>query len=209
MKKTILGAFALASMALVSCGEGETTETNNQEAATEPEVVETVTYMADAGNSDVNWKGEVVGVYGHEGIIEMKSGEVMVEGDQIVGGNFVIDMTTIWPTDSASYSEENPAEKLVGHLGTDDFFSVDQFPTSSFEIKSVNGNEITGDLTVKGQTHEETLEVENIEMTDDGMMMSGKLVFDRQKYGVSWEHYVKDYVLSDDIVITYNLVAKK
>ena len=171
--------------------------------------VETVTYMASADESSVNWKGEVVGVYGHEGIIDMQSGNVMVAGDQIVGGEFVIDMSTIWPTDSASFSEENPAEKLVGHLGTDDFFSVDEFPTSSFKIKSVNGNQITGDLTVKGQTHEETLEVENMEITEDGMMMSGVLVFDRQKYGVSWEHYVKDYVLSDDIQISYTLVATK
>lgn len=212
MKKVILSAFTLASVALVSCGGGETTETNTtDEAATNSEVVETVTYVADASNSDVNWKGEVVGVYGHEGIIEMQSGEVMVEGDQIVGGTFVIDMNTIWPTDSASYKDEEGrrATDLVGHLSTDDFFSIDEYPTSTFVIKSVDGNTITGDLTVKGQTHEETLEVDSLEMTEDGMMMSGTLVFDRQKYGVSWEHFVKDYVLSDDIVVMYNVVAKK
>ena len=208
MKFKTLSIFAFGALMAVACGESASTETAEETTPEEP-TVETVTYMASADESSVNWKGEVVGVYGHEGIIDMQSGKVMVAGDQIVDGEFVIDMSTIWPTDSASFSEENPAEKLVGHLGTDDFFSVDEFPTSSFKIKSVNGNQITGDLTVKGQTHEETLEVENMEITEDGMMMSGVLVFDRQKYGVSWEHYVKDYVLSDDIQISYTLVATK
>ena len=44
---------------------------------------------------------------------------------------------------------------------------------------------------------------------DGGFSGSGVLVFDRQKYDVKWEHYVEDYVLSDDIEIKLEIVASK
>lgn len=204
MKKVFLSILAGSALLVTSCGGGNEAEETTTETT---EVAEAMTYTADVAASTVNWRGDVIGVYGHEGTINLSRGSVMVAGDQIVGGEFVIDMNTITPTDSG-YTEESPAEKLVAHLGTDDFFSVAEFPTASFNIKSVNGKQVVGDLTVKGQTHEETLDVETMELTAEGMTMSGKLVFDRQKYGVSWKHYVKDYVLSDDIVIKFAVVAK-
>ncbi len=210
MKIKTLSIFAFGALLAVACGESASTETV-EETTPDETMVETVTYTASAEESTVNWRGEVAGVYGHEGIISMQSGTVMVEGDKIVGGEFVIDMNTIWPTDSASYTEEEGrrATDLVAHLGTDDFFASDVYPTSKFVITSVEGNTITGDLTVRDKTSSETLQVESMEMTDNGMTMSGTLVFDRHKYDVSWEHFMKDMVLSDDIQITYTLVATK
>ena len=73
----------------------------------------------------------------------------------------------------------------------------------------LNGNEVKGNLTVRDKTFEETFTVESINITDDSVIMMGTLVFDRQKYDVSWEHFVKDYVLSDDITLKINLVATK
>jgi len=204
MKKVLLSTFALAALTMVSCGSGETE--NTEETTT---VVETATYTADPAASVVNWRGEVAGVYGHEGVINLKSGEVIVTDGQITGGTFTIDMLTIQPTDSASYNEQNKMEDLVNHLAQDDFFASDRFPTSTFVIKSVNGNTITGDLTVRDKTNEETLNIESIDMTDTGMNMTGTLVFDRQKYDVKWVHYMKDMVLSDDIAIKFNVVANK
>ena len=204
MKKVLLSTFALAALTMVSCGGGETENTEQTVA-----VADTTTYMADPTASMVNWRGEVAGVYGHEGIINLQKGEVMVSDSQLIGGMFIIDMLTIQPTDSASYNEENKMEDLVGHLAQDDFFASDRFPTATFVIKSVNGNTITGDLTVRDKTNEETINIESMEMTDTGMNMVGTLVFDRQKYDVKWVHYMKDMVLSDDIAIKFNVVASK
>lgn len=210
MKFKALTAIAVSTLIMASCGEAPKEQEAEKETTPEA-VVETATYMADADNSTVNWKGEVVGVYGHEGIIALKSGSVMVEGDQITGGEFVIDMTTIWPTDSASYKDEDGrrATDLVNHLTTDDFFAIGEYPTSTFEITSVDGNKVTGNLTVRGITNEETMTLESMEVMGDEVMMEGTMVFDRQKYDVAWVHYMKDMVLSDDITITYSLVAKK
>ena len=85
--------------------------------------------------------GETAGamVYSHFGDIKIKSGKLSTEGGNITAGNFIVDMTTIDPKDEG-YSEENPAAKLVGHLATADFFNVEEYPESSFEITSVEGN---------------------------------------------------------------------
>jgi hypothetical protein len=47
-----------------------------------------------------------------------------------------------------------------------------------------------------------------MEMMDGKLMASGHLVFDRQKYDLAWEHYLKDVILSDDIKLDISLVAK-
>jgi polyisoprenoid-binding protein YceI len=207
MKKVLLSAFALAALTIVSCGGGE----NETTEETPMETVETTTYNADLAATTVNWRGEVAGVYGHDGYVNLKSGSVEVAGGQVVGGTFTVDMTAFYPTDSASYGtdEGSRISDLQGHLTQDDFFASERFPTSTFVIKSVNGNTITGDLTIRDKTNEETLNIESMDMTDAGMNMTGTLVFNRQKYDVKWVHYMKDMVLSDDIAIKFNVVATK
>ncbi|MFT7234397.1 MAG: polyisoprenoid-binding protein YceI, partial [Cyclobacteriaceae bacterium] len=145
--------FTLAITVLfTACGGGTTkTETANTET-----VATETTYTVDATSSIVAWIGEVAGVYGHNGVIKIASGSVSAKGDQITGGTVTIDMTTIVPLDSASFSAEHPASDLVGHLATGDFFLTEEFPTATFVIKSFEGTKLVGDLTVKGITKEET-----------------------------------------------------
>jgi len=145
--------------------------------------------------------------YSHYGTIAVKSGSIEVTGEQITAGEFVIDMASITPTDSG-YGEENPKEKLIGHLSTWDFFEIEKFPTASFVVKSHEGNTVTGDLTIRDKTNEESITIEKMEMMDGKLMASGHLVFDRQKYDLAWEHYLKDVILSDDIKLDISLVAK-
>ena len=213
MKKIVLGTLSLAALALVSCGgnhadESHATEDHAAHAEGHDEAVTEENYSVDVAASTVHWKGEVAGVYGHEGVIALKSGSHTVKGDQITGGEFVVDMTTITPQDSG-YSEENPPSKLVGHLGTDDFFAIDKHPTSKFVVTSATDKEIKGTLTVRGKSNEETVQISSMEVTENGVKATGKLVFDRQKYDVAWVHYMKDMVLSDDITLDLEIVAKK
>ncbi|MDP4764111.1 MAG: YceI family protein [Salibacteraceae bacterium] len=209
-RKLFLSA-AVISMIAVSCagsGESHTEDAANAVDSTGA----SASWIVDAESSNVRWEGNTAGaqVYGHFGHVKIKEGSVTTEGEKIVGGNFTIDMTTIEPKDE-NYSEEHPAADLVGHLTTGDFFLVEEFPTASFEVTSMDGNTVKGNLTVKGQTHEETVVLEDAKFSEDGNMMKaiGNLTFDRQKYGVAWAHYLKDVVLSDDIKLTINLVGKK
>lgn len=209
MKKVYL---SLAMAALVVACSSPKSEESSQAAATDvPETTQptTVKYQIDNQATAIVWRGEVAGVYGHDGLVSTKSGHIETSGDKITGGEFVVDMNSIMATDSASYSEEHPITDLEGHLKQGDFFLVEQFPEASFKIKSVEGNVITGDLTVRGKTHEETVEVSDLNINEKGLEANGSLTFDRQKYDVAWVHYMKDMVLSDDIQLKIHLVATR
>lgn len=167
-------------------------------------------YALDTEGTKVMWRGEVAGVYGHEGMINVAEGAVAVKGETITGGSIVIDMTSIMPTDSASYKDEDGrrASDLVGHLTTGDFFLVEEFPTASFVIKSHTGNQLVGDLTVRGTTKEVSATISSMEVSNEGLSATADLVFNRQDFGVSWVHYMKDMVLSDDITLKIEVVGK-
>ncbi len=103
--------------------------------------------------SKVEWVGyKVLGQ--HTGEIRISEGGLDFDGDQLVGGRFTIDMSTISTTDL----EGEMAQKLVGHLSSADFFGIKEFPTATFEITKVVSRgkvgdyKIIGDLTIKNIT---------------------------------------------------------
>ncbi|MEQ9375469.1 MAG: YceI family protein [Imperialibacter sp.] len=207
--KTLFASLIAAGF-LTACGGGNaTTESSAETAATEE--VAAMTYTVDPTSSVVAWKGEVAGVYGHNGVIEVANGSVIAEGTQLTGGDITIDMTSIVPLDSASFKDEEGrrASDLVGHLSTGDFFLVEEFPTATFTIKSQEGSKVTGDLTIRGKTKEETMELSSMEVTDGGLSAEGVLVFNRQDYDVKWVHFMKDMVLADNIEIKVSIKAAK
>ncbi|SHG58405.1 YceI-like domain-containing protein [Salegentibacter echinorum] len=131
--------------------------------------------------SEITWQGEKVTGF-HEGTIALKDGFLIMEDGKLKGGEFVIDMTSITVTD---LSGENKG-KLEGHLKSDDFFGVKNYPTAKMVIKSAskkNGNTygVVGDLTIKGKTNPVTfnMEVEENEAEAD-------IVIDRSKYDVRY-----------------------
>lgn len=132
--------------------------------------------------SKVTWKGyKVTG--SHDGTMELKSGYLEMNGKKLVGGAFVVDMTSITVTDLAAGEGK---EKLEGHLKSDDFFGVENHAESKLvftSVKPLNKNSYTvvGDLTVKGITKPVTLVLS---------MFEGKATatvkIDRTKYDVKY-----------------------
>ncbi|MEQ9186515.1 MAG: YceI family protein [Cryomorphaceae bacterium] len=210
-KNTLIITAITVSAALASCSSDSTNAESTQSGAPQETNAEVANWTVDADQSSIRWTGGTAGaaVYSHFGDIKVKSGALTTEGKGIKTGAFVVDMTTVTPKDKG-YNEENTAAKLVGHLSSADFFNVEAYPESSFNITSVQGNKIMGNLTIRGNTNLETISVSNMTMNEDGSMTAtGTLVFDRQKYDVAWEHFLKDTVLSDDITLEITLVAKQ
>lgn len=132
-------------------------------------------------NSQVVWKGyKVTG--SHEGTILLKSGSLSFEKNVLIGGEFEIDMTTINTTDlDGEYKG-----KLEGHLKSDDFFGVENFPSATLVFTSVapkgeNLYNVTGDLTIKGKTNPITFEISII-----GNKATASLKIDRTKYDIKY-----------------------
>lgn len=109
------------------------------------------TYKVDPAKSEIKWNGKKV-TGEHYGKIDLKEGSFTLDGNKLTGGKFVADMTTITSED---VTDKNYNAKLVGHLKSDDFFSVEKHPTATFVVTKAtatgaNKYDVTGNLTIKG-----------------------------------------------------------
>ena len=133
-------------------------------------------------DSALTWVGSKV-TGSHEGTIELKSGYLTLDNNDLVGGEFVIDMTTIVCTDLSGKGKAS----IEGHLRSDDFFSVDNFPTASLTILSVKKKglgqyQVNANITIKGMTQEIMFDAEIKEKT-----AKAKLVIDRTEFGIIYK----------------------
>lgn len=205
MKTKFFTVLAATAALLTSCGEASSTDATNTVVVDSAAV-----YNVDVTASKVEWKGEVAGVYGHHGYVNFASGKLNFNDSALAGGELVVDMKNIFPTDSGYTAEKGHGKAdLVAHLSTRDFFATDSFPTATFVIKSVEGNTVKGLLTVRGKSNEETFNITSMKNENGVITATGTLVFDRQKYDVAWKHYMKDMILSDNISLNISVVAKK
>lgn len=171
------------------------------------------TYKVNNKETKVVWHAEKV-TGSHTGNVTVKEGQLMMENGKLTGGNFVIDMTSITCTDL----EGEYNQKLVGHLKSDDFFGVANFPTATLKIKQAvhqgkNDYKIIGDLTIKGITKpikfNATINEESGKITG-----KGKLIIDRAEYNVrygsgSFFDDLGDKTIYDEFELNITLIANK
>ncbi len=208
MKKNLLITLTAVALIFASCGETKT----EAPAAPATPLTGDAKLTVDAAGSKVTWEGNMTGlkIYSHEGNINIKDGNVTLKDGKLTGGAFTIDMTSIKPTDANYSAEDNhTVENLVGHLSSPDFFDIANNPTATFAITSVEGSKVNGNLTIRGKTNPETLELGTIALDGMNVKLTGSLTFDRQKYGVAFAMPTKDMLLADNITIGVDLLAKK
>ena len=156
-------------------------------------------------SSTLTWKGyKVTG--SHTGTIGIQSGHLEFDGEKLVGGEFVVNMTSLIATDLTGGGKT----KLEGHLKSDDFFGVEKFPTAKLVFTSVksagkNAYEVTGDLTIKGITKSVTFEVAVF-----GSKATADLTIDRSQFDVrygsgSFFDNLGDKTIYDDFKIVADL----
>lgn len=195
-----LSILSLTAVSLFSCSmeQKEGQEAGKTPATEEVASIQEISSDIDLQSSVITWAGTMIGVYTHTGTMAFSAGKIQAEGEKVKGGSFTVDMTSIKTTDdNYDVSNHKTPEKLIGHLSSPDFFDVADHPTASFEISGSEGNRVLGKLTIRGITHEET--VENVSYNETENSWTGKLVFDRKKYDVVWDSPMKEMVLSDSI----------
>ena len=126
----------------------------------------------------VEWLGEKIVGASHPGSFNLQSGSLTLTDNKITGGSFVIDINSL-----KSYEGIGSLEK---HLLSDDFFDAGQFPTANFQVTNVTYSDdsnfsLTGQLTMKGNTHTETFQA-----TQDktNSTVTASLNLDRTKYDI-------------------------
>ena len=188
---------------LVSCNmNSNKTEDTNDATITAADA----TYNIKLDESSLVWTGREVSTSSHYGTINFTSGQFEIADGLISQGEFLVDMTSINVQDMTGGSKE----RLEGHLRSDDFFSVESFPTahlyiSSSEVISNGKWMVNGFLTIKDISHPVLFEMAN---TEDGW--NANLVFDRSKYNVKFRsgtffENLGDKLIYDDIELKINL----
>ncbi|WP_321298291.1 YceI family protein [Marinifilum fragile] len=177
----------------------------------------TISASADGGSkklnsekSKVEWLGKKV-TGEHSGTIKVSEGSLMLKGDKLEKGSFVVDMGTIVCTD---IKDESYRAKLEGHLKSDDFFGVEKYPEAKFEmLKAKNlgdgSYEIHGNITIKDITKPISFKI-NMHQHGNDLHVSGKIVIDRSQFNVrygsgSFFDNLGDKTIYDDFELTLDL----
>lgn len=169
-----------------------------------------VVLKVDTANSTANWLAKKV-TGQHNGTVAIKSGTIFFDNGRPTSGEFTIDMTSIACKDL----QGEWADKLIGHLKSDDFFSVEKHNTARFVLKNVAATAdpkkfvLTGDLTIKGITQS---------LSFDAMVdMNGataKIIVDRTKYDIkygsaSFFDSIGDKAIENNFELNVQLAFKK
>lgn len=126
----------------------------------------TKTLFIDLKKSVVAWKGTKMMRTGkHEGTVNFKFGKLSFSDGKLVGGEFVVDMKSIYITD-IPISDPEPRKNLTTHLNKD--FETKIYPTASFIITKVEQSNTelynaTGNMTIKGISKSISITVKEIE----------------------------------------------
>lgn len=172
------------------------------------------TLKVDAQNSKVLWEAKKV-TGAHAGVVPISSGSLVLDGDKLKGGSFVLDVKNLTVTD---VKDADMNGKLTSHLKNDDFFSVEAHPQAKFVITSVTPKtagsyDVTGKLTIKGITNDITFPA-TIKSDAGKVTADAKIVIDRTKYDIKFRstnffENLGDKAISNDFTLDVKLVASK
>jgi len=175
--------------------------------------METTNFKIVSSNSNVEWTGRKV-TGAHNGTIGIKEGNFVFNDGIIKEGNVVINTSSIIILD---VTDPATNAQFAGHLASDDFFSIEKFPTASFDILTVREVSdstyyLEGNLTIKDITHVVGFEA-TVENNRNNITLSGKLVIDRTKYDIRFRsgNFFKDLgdtLIYNDFELDFNITAE-
>lgn len=236
MKKVILSFFAAGAVfALASCGESSTSSTVEATEAAEVQEAsaEATTLSLDTDQSVITWIGSKP-TGKHNGTIQITDGNLSWNNENIEGGSFTIDITSLVVLDIPADNENNG--KLTGHLMSDDFFDAANHPSAEFTITSVEPYSstqlvvqdefetdntpltadehivenpthwVSGNLTMRGTTKNVTFPAQ-VSWVDGQLVASAKFNINRTDWGLMYndEASVADKLKDNFIYNTVNV----
>lgn len=139
-----------------------------------------------SAKSNIEWTGKKV-TGSHNGTIAITAGTLSLDENQLTGGNFIIDTSSIKILD---ITDPATNAQFAGHLFSEDFFAIERFPEASFIITQamhVRGDHyrLTGDLTIKGITNPVSFDAE-LQVAGDVVTAKGKILVDRTRYDIKF-----------------------
>ena len=214
MKKVsqLIIVFSAAIITLTACNNtaDQATTTTEQEAA----AATGKEYTADTLGSNVDWRATHKGGFAPRyGTLKLSEGNISVEGGNLTGGNFTINVNSLW-VDTASVTEKDKkAVDLQNHLKSPDFFDAAKYPAAKFVITGIAPydsskaksltegatNLVSGNLTIKDSTINITFPAK-ISISNSDVAIAAKFSVDRTSWGLTFgtEGNPADWLISKD-----------
>ncbi len=216
----LFAVIAATMVAMASCGPQADRKAEVMEQLELGEIPEDVdVYRFNPDLSEVAWEGRRITGGGHDGTIGIRSGEIYVYDGSLLAGYVEIDMTRIVVLD---IEDPDMNARLKGHLESDDFFSVADYPVARLDIASFEALEdagqdepnyrVNGNLTIKGITHGMAFDA-TIDMLEGRITGMADFTFDRSRYDVRFGsgrffENLGDNLILDDVFMTINILAE-
>jgi hypothetical protein len=217
--KSALIVLSLFFISLSGCKnpEGEKTKAEEAKDVSKEQTSDMKKIDVNTESSVIHWTGtKPTGE--HHGTLQIKDGHILLKDGKIYGGKVIMDMTSIKNED---IEKEDMRQKLVGHLKSKDFFDVENYKESAFEITNVEkigenefSHKISGNLDIKDISKNISFKI-NVNMEGDKIKVkSEKFLIDRTNWDINYKSKsvfdnLKEQFIHDDVGIEFKLAAKK
>lgn len=234
MKKIIGISFVVllvlsGTFYFLSKSNKEQLATSNSEVAAQMSeeseaTMEPGSYTTDTSASVVAWQAGKPAIpgYVHTGTFGLQSGNIQLTNESL-SGEFTLDMDSLKIT-SLGGGKVGQESILEGHLKTEGFFDVENYPTATFTISDVSPKVLpgpdsteytaSGELTMKGKTNKISFPMKVVVKDDGTVWMYANLTINRTLWGVSAMSasvvdQITDNVIGDDVLIDIKMKLTK
>ena len=171
------------------------------------------TYVLDPAHTRVGF------VARHAMVTKVRGQFNEFEGTAVVDGTDLTRSTVQLTIQAASIDTRN--EQRDGHLRSNDFLAMEEYPQITFVSSAVEqtgptGFDVTGDLTIKGVTNSVTIPFEFEGAATDPfgnqrVGFEGSVVINRKDYGVTWNAALETggVLVSEKITLEFEVSAIK
>lgn len=223
MRKGYTWPICAALLVFASCGApagNDTKGTLNAESdakKNQSTEVEDGKYQIDTQNSTVRWRGSEISGKFHVGTANVHKGTIKI-ADKSFFARVAVDMKSIQCTDENMRARSK--ENLVGHLKSDDFFGVEEFPYANLIIKEGKIDEFEasayGAITVRDITKPIEFPF-SLRMEDGKLIGDARLTFNRADHNVKFRSGafpdlfpdLGDKLINDEIELDVHIEAVK
>jgi len=200
MKNTIT-LLCAAIVTLASCK-------NKADSTTDAKVTEAKEVASATGGTVYEFTSDsVIGFTGSKvtgsqsGGFKEFTGNFSLKDGEPIAGEFTIKMESTW----------SESEKLTKHLKNEDFFDVEKFPESTFKVTSFNKKsdqdyELSGNLTLHGVTKNITFPTK-VAKEEGKIKVDAEFDINRKNFDIVYPG-MSDDLIRDEVIMKLKLEAK-
>lgn len=221
-KHTMMPALLLAAtLAFTACSDAQKgDEAAITEAQQPAEAMAGQAFRVDTASSRIKFTGFGVGK-DHPGNFRLTSGTVALSGNDVTGGEFVIDINSMEMEEKGEMIQT----KLRPHLLSGDFFDASNFGTARFEITKVesyaaDGKDtsvvaganysVSGNLTLKNETKNVTFPAK-IDLDGNTLKAKANFNIDRRQWQMAYgnDKTLGDKFISETVNVKLDIEARR